>query len=103
MMSSNENIYRVNGPLWGESTGDRWIPLTKGQWSGALLFPSISAYADTDAMSGADPIMEIRRPEDCLISAMGFPIGVNWSLYVEKMLCYFLFTINLINHQCLQY
>ena len=19
-------------PLWGESTGDRWIPLTKGQW-----------------------------------------------------------------------
>ena len=21
-------------PLWGESTGDRWIPLTKGQWGG---------------------------------------------------------------------
>ena len=21
----------ITGPLWGESTGDRWIPLTKGQ------------------------------------------------------------------------
>ena len=29
MMSSNENIFRVTGPLWGESTGHRWIPLTK--------------------------------------------------------------------------
>ena len=27
-----ENIKaRVTGPLWGESTGDRWIPLIKGQ------------------------------------------------------------------------
>ena len=22
------NIFRVTGPLWGESTGHRWIPLT---------------------------------------------------------------------------
>ena len=29
MTSSNGNIYRDTGPLWGESTGDRWIPLTK--------------------------------------------------------------------------
>ena len=29
MMSSNGNIFRVTGPLWGESTGDPWIPLTK--------------------------------------------------------------------------
>ena len=21
----------IAGPLWGESTGNRWIPLTKGQ------------------------------------------------------------------------
>ena len=27
MTSSNENIFRVTGPLWGESTGHRWIPL----------------------------------------------------------------------------
>ena len=29
MTSSNGNIFRVTGPLCGELTGDRWIPLTK--------------------------------------------------------------------------
>ena len=29
MTSSNENIFRVTGPSWGESTGHRWIPFTK--------------------------------------------------------------------------
>ena len=29
MASSNGNIFCVTGPLWGESTGHRWIPPTK--------------------------------------------------------------------------
>ena len=29
MTSSNEYIFRFTGLLWGESTGHRWIPLTK--------------------------------------------------------------------------
>ena len=29
MTSSNGNIFRVTGHLWGESTGPRWIPITK--------------------------------------------------------------------------
>ena len=29
MTSPNGNIFLVTGPLWGESTGHRWIPLTK--------------------------------------------------------------------------
>ena len=29
MTSLNGNIIRVTGPLWGESTGHQWIPLTK--------------------------------------------------------------------------
>ena len=29
MTSSNENIFRVTGPLCGEFTSHRWIPLTK--------------------------------------------------------------------------
>ena len=29
MTSSNGNIFRVTGPLYGEFTGDRWIPFTK--------------------------------------------------------------------------
>ena len=28
MTPSNQNIFRVIGPLWGESTGHRRIPLT---------------------------------------------------------------------------
>ena len=29
MTSSNGDIFRCNGPLWGESTGRRWNPFTK--------------------------------------------------------------------------
>ena len=29
MTSSNGNIFRVTGPLYGEFTGPRWIPRTK--------------------------------------------------------------------------
>ena len=29
MTSSNGNIFRITGPLCGELTGYRWIPLTK--------------------------------------------------------------------------
>ena len=29
MTSSNGNIFRVTGPLCGDFTGDRWIPLTR--------------------------------------------------------------------------
>ena len=55
MTSSNGNSFRVTGPLWGESTGHRWIPLTKaigspvdshrkGQWRGALMFSLMCAW-----------------------------------------------------------
>ena len=32
MTSSNGDIFRVTGPLWGESTGHRWIPLKRPAW-----------------------------------------------------------------------
>ena len=31
MMSWQWNAFRITGSLWGESTGDRGIPLTKGK------------------------------------------------------------------------
>ena len=37
MMISLHNIFRVSDPLRGESTGHRWIPLTKGQLWGDLM------------------------------------------------------------------
>ena len=42
MMSSNGNIFRVIGPLWGE----RWIPLTKAKWRGDLMFSLICAWTN---------------------------------------------------------
>ena len=44
MTSSNENIFRVTGPLCGEFTGDRWPH--KGQWRGALLFTLICVWTN---------------------------------------------------------
>ena len=40
MTSSNGNIFRVTGPLWGESTGH------KGQWHRALMFLLICAWTN---------------------------------------------------------
>ena len=46
MTSSNGNIFRVIGPLWGESTGHRWIPLTKASdaelW--CFLWPRLTKW-----------------------------------------------------------
>ena len=38
MTSSNGNIFRVTGPLCGEFTGHRWIPLTKASDAGLWCF-----------------------------------------------------------------
>ena len=38
MTSSNRNIFRVTGPLWGESIGHRWIPLTGASDAGLWRF-----------------------------------------------------------------
>ena len=44
MTSSNGNIFRVTGHLCREFTGQRWIPLTKASWRGALTFPLICVW-----------------------------------------------------------
>ena len=38
MTSSNGNIFRGTGPLWGGSTVHRWIPLTKANGAGLWYF-----------------------------------------------------------------
>ena len=45
--SPNESIFRVIGPLCGEVTAHRWIPLTKGQLRGALVFSLICAWTNS--------------------------------------------------------
>ena len=38
MTSSNENIFHVTGPIWGEFTGRRGFPLTKASDTKLVLF-----------------------------------------------------------------
>ena len=38
MKLSNGNIFRATGPLWGEVTGRRWIPLTKASNAEGSMF-----------------------------------------------------------------
>ena len=49
----NGNIFRVTGPLWGEFTGDRWIPLTKASnaelWSFLWSAPEQTVEQTTEA------------------------------------------------------
>ena len=43
-MSSNGSIFRVTGPLWGESTGHRYPH--KVQWRGAWMFCLIGSWTN---------------------------------------------------------
>ena len=44
MMSWHWNPLDITGPLCGESTGDQWIPLTKGQSSESFTFSGFLAW-----------------------------------------------------------
>ena len=46
----------VTGPLWGEPIGDRWIPLTKGQWRGKCFHMMMSPWRRVRIM--ADSLTE---------------------------------------------
>ena len=58
MTSSKGNIFRITGALWGESTGHRWIPLTKASdadlrcflWSEQTVEQTIETMLIWDAM-----------------------------------------------------
>ena len=59
MTSSNGNIFRVTSSLCGEFTGRRWIPLTKGNQPGALMFSLTCAWTN-GWTNNWDPI-DLRR------------------------------------------
>ena len=44
MTSSNGSFFRITGPLCGEFTGDRWIPITKGQLCGLWCFFDVGRH-----------------------------------------------------------
>ena len=69
MTASNGNIFRVTGPLWGESTGHPH----KSQWSGALMFSLI--YAWTSSWANSQDAGDLRRHRahyDIIVIIAGF-------------------------------
>ena len=54
MTSSNENIFRVTGPLWWKSTGHQWIPLTEASdmelWCFLWLAPKETVEQTIDTL-----------------------------------------------------
>ena len=49
MTSSNGNIFCITGPLRGESTSHRWIPLTKASDAELWCFSLICAWTNDEA------------------------------------------------------
>ena len=52
MTSSNGNICSVTGPLWGESDGHQWIPLSKASDAELWWFLFICAWTNSSANNG---------------------------------------------------
>ena len=42
----------ITGPLWGESTVDQWIPLTKSQWCGKCFHVMTSSWLSNTLKPG---------------------------------------------------
>ena len=67
MTASNGNIFRVTGLLCGESTGHRWIPLTKASdvelWCFVWCAPeqTVKQTIDTPMISDATPSCSLWR------------------------------------------
>ena len=60
MTSSNKNIFRDTGTVWGESTGHRWIPLTKASDAELCLMLSL-IYASANGWANNWDAGDLRR------------------------------------------
>ena len=77
MMSSNGNLFRVTGPLCGEFTGHRWIPLMKGQWRGLWCFFDVGPQKLLNKQSNDRWFKTTRR--SCAVIVM-HPVLPSWCL-----------------------
>ena len=104
MTSSNGSIFRVTGPLCGEFTGHRWIPLTKASdaelwsffdlrlnkqfnkqsirwWFGTPLRP---VWRHCNGKYRKSHSVKIRRSYDCFVSTIVIHILVRRHLYIKS-------------------
>ena len=81
MTSSNGNIFRVTGPLCREFTGYQWIPLTKANERGALMFSLICAWINGWVINREAGDLRRHRPH-CDVTIMSWYF-VPSSLYLH--------------------
>ena len=74
MTTSNENIFRVTGPLCGEFTAQRAVNSPhKGQWRGALMFSLICAWINVWVNNGeAGDLRRHRAHYDVIVMSIFF-------------------------------
>ena len=76
LTSSNGNIFRVTGPLWGESTGHRWIPLKQASDADLWCFLSSEPEQMVEQTTDTGNMRRHRAP------LMTSP---QWSLYLSVL------------------
>ena len=57
LTSKERSMLRITGPLWRESIGDRWIPLTNGQWYGMCFLTSSCHTCAHLSVPGTPPVL----------------------------------------------
>ena len=71
-----ENIKALrHWPLWGKSTGDQWIPITKGQWRGKC-FHLMKSSCDSASQYFHDDVhhSSVEHPPPCPVGfSVSFP------------------------------
>ena len=80
MISWHGNAFRITGPLWGVSTGHKRIPLTKGQWCGALIFlwcqPELTAEKTVERRVNRNVLMPMWRHCNAYYFVLRFIVGI---------------------------
>ena len=113
MTSSNGNMFRVTGPLWGEFTGHQWIPLTKASdaelWCFLWSAPTQTVEWTIDTLVIWDAITPIMMSLWCHIWQMEFAqlasnvwqfgrwnhtLHPHWNITAINKACYPLVVIN---------
>ena len=90
MKSTNEDIFCVTGPLRGECTGDRWIPLTKANgaelWCFLWSAPEQTIEQTLETPVIWDAIALIMTSLQCHFSALGTITMDAWPVFKDMPL-----------------
>ena len=92
MASSNGNIFRVTGPLWRESIGNRWITPTKCSDTELMIFSLICA-STKDWVNSGDLQLYRAHYDVTVMAAKRINMAGHWNKYF----CFFEDTDRLFN------